>query len=121
MRSMNTVEAVRSAPAHSGGVTDFEVSGHNLVTCGYSTTTRLSASAECCGNGSSRFGTPFSDPFLKVYDIRNFGAFIPLNVSFPPFLCRFLNYEGDSRVIVVSKVHNIMLWRMTDSYTYMCF
>ncbi|KAH7731680.1 hypothetical protein AAVH_00578 [Aphelenchoides avenae] len=95
MRSMNTVEAVNSAPAHAGGVTDFEVMGDQLVTCGYS--------------GTTRYGAPFSDPFLKVYDVRNFGSFVPLSVSFPPFLCRFLGFDGDNRMVVLSKYGHLTI------------
>lgn len=37
MRSLNTIEPIATVSAHTGGVTDFDVSNNLIITCGYTT------------------------------------------------------------------------------------
>ncbi|KAJ1358389.1 hypothetical protein KIN20_016800 [Parelaphostrongylus tenuis] len=49
LRALGTMEAIRVIPAHSGVITDFDVSGNKLITSG-------------C---SIRLGVPHGDPYVK--------------------------------------------------------
>uniref|UniRef100_A0A914BVJ5 USP domain-containing protein n=1 Tax=Acrobeloides nanus TaxID=290746 RepID=A0A914BVJ5_9BILA len=87
VRSWNTPDPINTIPAHSGAISDFDVYGNRLISCGY----------------TSRLGKLHSDPFLKVYDIRNFRSQMPVSVMFPPVFCRFANPYFDGQLLVVSK------------------
>uniref|UniRef100_A0A0K0CXM9 DUF2415 domain-containing protein n=1 Tax=Angiostrongylus cantonensis TaxID=6313 RepID=A0A0K0CXM9_ANGCA len=84
LRALGTMDAVRVIPAHGGVITDFDVNGNKLITSG-------------C---SIRLGVPHGDPYVKVYDLRNFSALPPIPLSFAPAFSRFLSLPTfcDSRV-----------------------
>jgi hypothetical protein len=101
VRSWNTPDPINTIPAHSGAISDFDVYGNRLISCGY--TSRLVATNFMIGS-NFRLGKLHSDPFLKVYDIRNFRSQMPVSVMFPPVFCRFANPYFDGQLLVVSKV-----------------
>lgn len=72
--------------SHSGQLSDFDVHGNYLVTCGY----------------SKRDGAYNVDRFLMVYDLRMFRAIAPIHMNFPPYLLRFVPLYS-SKFCVVSQ------------------
>ncbi|CAL8113910.1 unnamed protein product [Orchesella dallaii] len=97
--------------AHSGSLSDFDVHGNLLVTCGF----------------SARHGNLSVDRFLKVYDLRVLRALAPIQISVDPFMLRFLP-SFSSRIATVSPsgqmeisetqaltTSNIMLYQVTTS------
>uniref|UniRef100_A0A915D224 PAN2-PAN3 deadenylation complex catalytic subunit PAN2 N-terminal domain-containing protein n=1 Tax=Ditylenchus dipsaci TaxID=166011 RepID=A0A915D224_9BILA len=99
MRSLNSMETISSTAAHSGGVSDFDVCDNRVITCGF----------------TNRAGTPYCDPFLKVYDVRNLKALLPHSVLFPPTMCRFANPFSDGQLIVASKYGHVMATNLNTS------
>ncbi|KJH42647.1 exonuclease [Dictyocaulus viviparus] len=89
LRAPGSMDTIRVIPAHSGAITDFDVSGNKLITSG-------------C---SIRLGVPHGDPYVKVYDLRNFSALPPIPLSFAPAFSRFLPLSTfcDSCVISVGQ------------------
>ena len=71
--------------AHSGSLSDFDLHGNLMVTCGF----------------SSRQGNLTVDRFIKVYDVRSLRAMAPITVSIDPLLLRFLPGIS-SRIAAVS-------------------
>lgn len=80
-----TFRKEQTLEAHSGSLSDFDVHGNLMVTCGFST----------------RHGNLSVDRFLKVYDIRILRALAPIPVSVDPFLLRFLP-SFSSRIATLS-------------------
>uniref|UniRef100_A0A0N5AC34 DUF2415 domain-containing protein n=1 Tax=Syphacia muris TaxID=451379 RepID=A0A0N5AC34_9BILA len=89
LRDLCTIEPIRTIHAHQGVVSDFDVCGNQLITCGY----------------SSRHRNLLADRVLMVYDLRNFRSFSPvtLPVSSPLQFCRFLPAYSDKRVVAVTQ------------------
>ncbi|RCN39387.1 hypothetical protein ANCCAN_14665 [Ancylostoma caninum] len=89
LRALGSMEALRVIPAHNGVITDFDVSGNRLITCG-------------C---SMRQGVPHGDPYVKVYDLRSFAALPPIALSFAPSFTRFLTVPAfcDNRILSVGQ------------------
>uniref|UniRef100_A0A0N5ANV8 Exonuclease domain-containing protein n=1 Tax=Syphacia muris TaxID=451379 RepID=A0A0N5ANV8_9BILA len=88
LRNLSTIEPIHAIHAHQGVVSDFDICGNQLITCGY----------------SPRRGNLLADRFLMVYDLRTLRALppVPLSIS-PPQFCRFLPSYSDSRIMVVSQ------------------
>lgn len=72
--------------AYSGSLSDFDVHGNLLVTCGF----------------SSRMNGLACDRFLKVYDLRMMRATTPLQVHIDPFFLRFIP-TYTSRLAIISQ------------------
>lgn len=70
---------------HSAQLSDFDVCGNHLVTCGY----------------SKRNGHYNVDRFLMVYDLRMVKAIAPIGMNYAPFLLRFVPIYS-SKFCVVS-------------------
>ncbi|VDP19052.1 unnamed protein product [Heligmosomoides polygyrus] len=89
LRAPGTMDTIRVITAHGGVITDFDVNGTKLITSG-------------C---SMRLGVPHGDPYVKVYDLRNFSALPPIPLSFAPSFSRFLTLPTfcDSRVFSVGQ------------------
>ncbi|KAK6039244.1 hypothetical protein COOONC_23248 [Cooperia oncophora] len=89
LRALGTMDTIRVISAHGGVITDFDVNGTKLITSG-------------C---SMRLGVPHGDPYVKVYDLRNFSALPPLPLSFAPSFSRFLTLPTfcESRVFSVGQ------------------
>ncbi|GMT19349.1 hypothetical protein PFISCL1PPCAC_10646 [Pristionchus fissidentatus] len=99
VRDLNSLDNVRVIPCHLGGpVIDFDVVGNQLITCG----------------ASSRAGTLHGDPYVKVYDLRNFRAQPPIPLSFSPCFARFLPSYSVGKVILVSQMCQVQLHDLND-------
>lgn len=74
LRDPFTLKSIHKFHPHSGSLSDFDVQGNNLVSCGFSLT---------------RSGNLCVDRFLMVYDLRMMRALNPLQLLIEP--C-FLHY-----------------------------
>lgn len=82
-----------------GTLSDFDVLGNYLITCGY----------------SERNGIFISDPFLMVYDLRMMRAIAPVAMpNFSPYLLRFIP-KFVNRICVVSQVGQFQLLDINGS------
>lgn len=72
LRNTNNLAVSHTFKTHTGQISDFDVHGNYLVTCGYP---------------SSR---PTPDRFLMVYDLRTYRLVTPIQSIFPPSLVRFI-------------------------------
>lgn len=86
LRDPNSLSVEHTLDAHSGMLSDFDVHGNLLVTCGF----------------SSRHGNLTVDRFLMVYDLRVMRGMTPIQLMFPPLLLRFVP-AFTSRICVVSQ------------------
>ena len=71
LRDKNTLKVQHSFQSHSGQLSDFDVRGNQLVTCGYSK-------------------SGYIDRFLMVYDLRMMKAVTPIQLTYAPFFLRFV-------------------------------
>ncbi|XP_027041539.1 PAN2-PAN3 deadenylation complex catalytic subunit PAN2-like isoform X1 [Pocillopora damicornis] len=85
LRDPSSLKSEHVLEAHTGTLSDFDVSGNLLVTCGF----------------CSRMGHLAIDRFLMVYDLRTLRA-IPLQVAIDPLILKFVP-AFTSRVAVVSQ------------------
>ncbi|NXO13151.1 PAN2 protein, partial [Oriolus oriolus] len=86
LRDLRTFVAEHEFDAYSGSLSDFDVHGNLLVTCGF----------------SSRMNGLACDRFLKVYDLRMMRATTPLQVHIDPFFLRFIP-TYTSRLAIISQ------------------
>ncbi|XP_069509890.1 PAN2-PAN3 deadenylation complex catalytic subunit PAN2 isoform X5 [Ambystoma mexicanum] len=86
LRDLRSYQAEQEFDAYSGGLSDFDVHGNLLVTCGY----------------SSRMNGLACDRFLKVFDLRVMRAITPLQVHVDPFFLRFIP-TYTSRLAIISQ------------------
>ncbi|CAI9729366.1 PAN2-PAN3 deadenylation complex catalytic subunit Pan2-like isoform X1 [Octopus vulgaris] len=82
-----TLNAEHVLEAHTGTLSDFDINGNLLVTCGY----------------SNRMGNLAPDRFLMVYDLRFIRAMAPIKVVIDPAFLRFLP-AYPNKLCVVSQV-----------------
>lgn len=77
---------------HAGQLSDFDVRGNHLVTCGF----------------SMRNGQYIPDRFLMVFDLRMNRAIAPITMYYPPYLLRFVPLYA-SKFCVVSPTGKFQL------------
>lgn len=75
LRDPSTLKMVHKFHPHSGSLSDFDVHGNYLVSCGFSLT---------------RSGNLCVDRFLMVYDIRMMRSLTPVQVMIEPCFIHFL-------------------------------
>ncbi|MEE6512994.1 hypothetical protein FKM82_020413 [Ascaphus truei] len=86
LRDLRTFKAEHEFDAYSGSLSDFDVHGNLVVTCGF----------------SSRMNGLACDRFLKVYDLRMMRAITPLQVHVDPLFLRFIP-TYTSRLAIISQ------------------
>ena len=86
LRDKKTLQAQHTFTTHSGQLSDFDVRGNHLITCGY----------------SNRDGNYTIDRILMVYDLRMMRAIAPIGMNFAPYLLRFVPVYA-SKFCVVSQ------------------
>ncbi|KAM8990451.1 PAN2-PAN3 deadenylation complex catalytic subunit PAN2 [Ara ararauna] len=86
LHDLRTFVVEHEFDAYSGSLSDFDVHGNLLVTCGF----------------SSRMNGLACDRFLKVYDLRMMRATTPLQVHIDPFFLRFIP-TYTSRLAIISQ------------------
>ncbi|XP_040281530.1 PAN2-PAN3 deadenylation complex catalytic subunit PAN2 isoform X1 [Bufo bufo] len=86
LRDLRTFKVEHEFDAYSGSLSDFDVHGNLVVTCGF----------------SSRMNVLACDRFLKVYDLRMMRAITPLQVHVDPLFLRFVP-TYTSRLAIISQ------------------
>ncbi|CAG0905136.1 unnamed protein product, partial [Darwinula stevensoni] len=89
--------------AHTGSLSDFDVHGNTVVTCGF----------------SSRMGNLAVDHILMVYDLRMMRATTPVQVAMEPFLLRFIP-SFSSRLAILSASGQLQLLETSNSDLCLC-
>eukprot|EP00095_Tigriopus_kingsejongensis_P002899 maker-scaffold336_size202805-snap-gene-0.16 protein:Tk02899 transcript:maker-scaffold336_size202805-snap-gene-0.16-mRNA-1 annotation:"pab-dependent poly -specific ribonuclease subunit pan2" len=100
LRDPASLKVAHTLDAHAGLLTDFDVYGNHLITCGQSV----------------RQGMAQPDRFLMMYDLRILRAISPLQVMIPPYQLRFLPGMC-SQVAILSSMGQVQLVDTADVTT----
>lgn len=84
--------------AHTAGLSDIDVTGYYLATCGY----------------SQRGNAYIPDPYVKMYDMRMFRPLAPAQFPAGPFLLKF-HPRFTSTLVVASQMGTMQLFDVTKS------
>jgi PAB-dependent poly(A)-specific ribonuclease subunit 2 len=90
LRDPLTLKVAHTLQAHSGVLSDLDIHGHHLVTCGSHSAGRA------------------PDRFLMVYDLRILKAISPMQLMVVPYQLRFLP-SMSSRIVVLSSLGQVQL------------
>ncbi|CAF1104048.1 unnamed protein product [Brachionus calyciflorus] len=75
LRDSFTLKSIHKFQPHSGSLSDFDIQGNNLVSCGFSMT---------------RTGNLCVDRFLMVYDLRMMRSMSPIQMVIEPLFLHFM-------------------------------
>merc|ERR1719495_1250578 len=99
LRDPHNMTICQSLDTHSGTLSDFDMNGHHLVTCGF---------ARRHGNMQA------VDRFLMVYDLRIMRSINPIQCLVEPCQLRFLPSDHTSKIVVMSAAGQVQLVDMAD-------
>ena len=100
LRDPHSLALQHTLDTHTGALSDFDMNGHYLVTCGF---------ARRHGNMQA------VDRFLMVYDLRILRATSPIQCMVEPSQLRFLPSEQNHRLVVLSSAGQVQIVDMLDS------
>lgn len=94
LRDPHNMTVCHTLDTHSGTLSDFDMNGHHLVTCGF---------ARRHGNLQA------VDRFLMVYDLRIMRSVNPIQCLVEPCQLRFLHSIATSKIVVMSASGQVQL------------
>ncbi|CAI5444895.1 unnamed protein product [Caenorhabditis angaria] len=84
VRNTKTLETIQRIACHGDHISDFDVQGSKLITCGF----------------SQRLKSSHGDPFVKIFDLRMYKAMAPIPLAFAPRFARFMPSYCEKLVVV---------------------
>ncbi|ORX88696.1 cysteine proteinase [Basidiobolus meristosporus CBS 931.73] len=104
LRDSRTFKAEHRVQAHTGTMSDLDVSGNLFITCGF----------------SYRAGSLISDPIVKVYDIRTMQPLPPIAFPMGPTMIKF-HPKIPTSVFVASQSGQFQLCDVSNQSADICF